>query len=167
MLSHLLPCSRVPPKHSARVLLGNRWEGWTGCGSRKSYFEESSLKSFLSQLLVFLEIAVSVHHQCCEISLCSELGKNRKQMDTNILDWKVVFKPKCFMRIEGGREAETQWKYWSFLPCKVKLLCKETMNPDSHLAGELFQVLKIFQNILTCFWRAWKWSNVEFLWQSI
>ena len=125
--------------------------------------KELFLKSFLSRLLGFLQIVVSLCHWCHEISICSELAKNLKQMNTNILDWKVVFKPKCFMRIEGGREAETQWKYWGFLACKVKLLCKETMNPDSHLAGKLFQVSKIFQNILTCFWRAWKWNIVEFL----
>lgn len=85
------------------------------------------------------------------ISVCSELGKNLKQIKSSILEWKVVFKPKCFMRIEGGREAEIQWKYRGFLACKAKLLCKETMNPDSHLAGKLFQVLKIFQTISTCF----------------
>lgn len=124
--------------------------------------KEPFLKSFLSRLLGFLQIVVSLCHCCREIAVCSELGENLKQMNPNILDWKVVFKPKCFMRVEGGREAETQGKYWGFLACKVKLLCKETMNPDSHLAGKLFQGLKIFQNILTCFWRAWNETKSSF-----
>lgn len=43
---------------------------------------------------------------------------------------------------------------------------KETMNPDSHLAGKIFQVLKIFQNILISCLRAWKWNNVDFMQQK-
>lgn len=59
-------------------------------------------------MLVFLQIVVSLCHWCPEISICSEIGENLKQMDANILDRKAGFKPKCFMRVEGGREAETQ-----------------------------------------------------------